>query len=183
MVRSRRCVDGNALGAFGPKGALRRACRAGDPRAVGIVAWTHAPESQFRPHPEKRACRASSASTILGCARLEGWGGHRSRVYPRSAISSAQVGYNRLAVPLMLRDAARADCICAARLLSMRARGKGPAIHGGRAALQTGPCIAFHCYRRCPGNENAGATALRGAGPLLFSLLNTMASEWNAPVG
>jgi hypothetical protein len=49
------------------------------------------------PHPEEAA---KPPSRRMG-------GPARSRVYPRSAILSAQVGYSRLAVPLILRDAAQ----------------------------------------------------------------------------
>jgi hypothetical protein len=36
------------------------------------------------------------------------------------------------------------------------------------AALPAALLIVFHCYRRWPRGGNAGATALRGAGPLFF---------------
>src|SRR5260370_39705942 len=43
-------------------------------------------------------------TSLFSAPVSKGEGGHRSRVYPRSASSSAQVGYSRLAV---LRDASQ----------------------------------------------------------------------------
>src|SRR5262245_47054862 len=63
---------------------------------------------RFRPDPEERAGRASSASEMAGCARLEGCGRPPISGCPRLARNRVRKSAlsRRVTAPLTLRDAA-----------------------------------------------------------------------------